>query len=302
MSGFATWLAGHRIRRVVIIAGLFPLPLLGLLSAATVVMSASLRGPREILLDCLMALALLVALSLVSGMDTVTLATTAAVSWAVWGALGCLAGRSGSLALTAQVAVLLALVGLTVFALATGDPVDFWLPVIQSWYAELGGELSSQGLTIPADLEGQARILEGQARIMSGGLFAFLLSGSMLSLLLGLSWSFGLTGRSVSDSFRELRLGYVIGGLAAVAGVLGLAGMQLHGALLVFGAAFTYQGVAVVMWWARERNWPHSWWLALVIPPLLFFGLLVVELAMLAAIGFVDNWFSLRRSAARPAV
>lgn len=290
MSGIATWLAGHRIRRVVIIAGLFPLPLLGLLSAATVVMSASLRGPREIFLDCLMALALLVGLSFLSGMDTKTLAVTAAVSWAVWAALGCIAGRSGSLTLTAQVAVLLALIGLAAFVLVTGDPLTYWLPVIEAWYAELG----SQGLTISADLE-------AQAQIMSGGLFAFLLTGSLLSVLLGLSWSFGLAGRRISDSFRELRLGYVIGGLAAVVGLLGLTGLQLHGALLVFGAAFAYQGAAVVMWWARERNWPHSWWLALVIPPLLFFGLLIVELALLAAIGFVDNWFSLRRGVARPA-
>jgi hypothetical protein len=275
MSGFATWLAGHRIRRVVIIAGLFPLPLLGLLSAATVVMGASLRGPREILLDCLLALVLLVSLSFLSGMDTVTLATTAAVSWAVWAALGCLAGRSGWLA---------------VFVGVTGDPLTYWLPVIEAWYADL----SSQGLTIPADLE-------GQARIMSGGLFAFLLTGSLLAVLLGLSWSFGLVGRHLGDSFRLLRFGYVIGGLAAITGLLALFGLQLHGALLIFGVAFTYQGASVVTWWAKERDWPYSWWLALVIPPLLFFGLLIVELAMLAAIGFVDNWFSLRRGIARPA-
>lgn len=290
MSGFVTWLAGQRIRRVVIIAGLFPLPFLNFISAATVVLSASLRGPREAALDCAAALLLLAGMSLLSGMDTLELSVTAAVSWVVWIGLGSLAGRSGSLTLAVQAAVLLALVGLAIFVAATGDPVAYWVPRLEAWYAELSG----QGLTIPADLP-------RQAALMSGASAAAALVGTLLALLLGLSWSQRIKGQILGDAFRELRLGYVLGGLAAAAGLAGLVGWQLQGALLIFGVAFTFQGVAVVSSWARRYRWPASWWLGLVIPPLLFMGLLVIELTVLAALGFVDNWFSLRRNGSRPA-
>lgn len=293
MSAFATWLAGHRIRRIVIIAGLFPLPLLGLVSAATVVMAAYLRGAREAVLDCVLALVLLAALGFAAGMDVAVLAGSAALSWGVWLLLGAVAGRSSSLTLAIQAAVLLALAGMAVFLLAVGDPVAFWLPVLEAWYADLG----TQGLTLPEGADWNAALLR-QSQLMSGGLFAFTLSGSLLALLLGVSWAGRVSGGAAmpaTQGFRELRLGYVIGGLAAIAGLLSLIGVELHGALLVFGVAFTYQGAAVLAWWARQLGWPRSWWLAPVIAPLLFMGLLVVELAILATMGFVDNWFSLRR-------
>ena len=290
MSAFATWLAGHRLRRIVIIAGLFPLPLLGIVSAATVVMTTLLRGPRDALIDCVAALALLVGLGFVSGMEPATLAGSAVLSWAIWIVLGIVAGRSGSLTLTVQATVLLALAGMGLFLLSVGDALAFWLPVLEAWYADLG----QQGLVVPVDME-------QQAGLMTGALFAFALSGGMLSLLLGLALAGIVTGGpTLAERFRALRLGYVIGGLAAVAGIASLIGLQLNGVLLVFGAAFVYQGAAVLAWWARRLNWPRNWWLAAVIVPLLLVQILVIELALLAALGFVDNWFSLRRQTAGP--
>ena len=268
-----------------VIIALYPLPFLGLLSAATVVMSASLRGPRDAILDCVAALPLLFGLSLLAGLDNIAgVIGTAAVSCAVWIGLGWLAGSSGSLALAVQAAVLLALLGLASFVFAVGDPLEFWLPMLEAFYADF----SSQGLTTPVDLP-------QQAGLMSGGLLAFVLVGTLLALLLGLSLACRVIGRDIGDEFRSLRLGYVIGAGAAITGLLALVGVQLHGALLVFAAAFTFQGVAVVAWWAGRLDWPRSWWLAVVIPPLVFVGFLIVELAALAALGFVDNGFSLRR-------
>jgi len=290
VSAVAKWLAGNRIRRVVIIAGLFPLPLLGLVSAATVVMAASLRGPRETILDCLAALILLIGLGALTGMDLKMLGLSAALSWAVWVALGTLAGRTGSLTLTVQAGVLIALIGLLGFLAAVGDPVAYWHPILEAWYADL----ASQGLDLQADLE-------QQASMMSGALLAFTLGGSLFALMLGLSWSWSISGRTLGESFRQLQLGYVIGLLAAAAGVLALVGMSLNGALLIFGVAFAYQGAAVLAWWARKMNWPRRWWLVLVIVPLVFLGVLALELALLSALGFVDNWFSLRKGDSRPA-
>ena len=96
---------GQRARRVVFIAGMFPLPGLGLLSAAMLIMVAQLRGPREAIVDGVLALLLLAAIALVVGMDVPALAATAGVSWLVWLSLGALQGWSGSLQLTVQIAV-----------------------------------------------------------------------------------------------------------------------------------------------------------------------------------------------------
>lgn len=290
MSAFATWLAGHRIRRIVIIAGLFPLPLLGLVSSAVVVMAASLRGPREALIDCLASLFLLLGLGVMTGMDVQVLGVSAAVSWPVWIGLGALAGRTGSATLAVQAAVLLAVAGLLLFLAAIGDPVAYWQPILEVWYADL----ASQGLELQADLR-------QQAAMMSGALAAFALSGLLFASLLGLSWTWRITGRTLGEEFSQLRLGYVIGLLAAAAGVLALVGMPLNGALLIFGVAFAFQGAAVLAWWARKLDWPKSWWLALVILPLVFLSVLALELALLAALGFVDNWFSLRQGPPRKA-
>jgi hypothetical protein len=284
MSSLATWLAARRARRVVIIAGLFPLPFLGLISAATVVMTAILRGPREALIDCLAALVMLIGLGYILGLDLPTLVLSAGSSWVVWIGLGALAGWSKSLALTVQSAVLLALAGLLVFLAAIDDPGTFWVPMLEAWYADL----SSQGLEIQADVG-------RQALLMSGGLFAFMLTGCLLALMLGMHWAAAVMGGEFGTRFRELRLGYIVGGLAAVIGLLGLAGFELSGALLIFGVAFTLQGVAVLAWWAGRLNWPRGWWLGLCLAPVLFVGLLVIELALLAAIGFVDNWYGLRK-------
>jgi len=91
VANLAKWLAAQRVRRVVIIAGLFPLPVLGLIGAATVVLAAYLNGFREALLECGLALVLLLAIAWASGMDVPVLAASAAVSWLVWAALGAIA-------------------------------------------------------------------------------------------------------------------------------------------------------------------------------------------------------------------
>ena len=67
------------------------------------------------------------------------------------------------------------------------------------------------------------------------------------------------------------------------------------GALLIFGAAFMFQGMAVVAWWAHGLGWPKGWWIGLCIPPILLPDFLIIEAALLSALGFVDNWYDLRR-------
>jgi hypothetical protein len=72
---------GQRARRVVFIAGMFPLPGLGLLSAAMLIMVAQLRGAREAIVDGVLALLLLAAIALVVWMCQHWLSRLASAGW-----------------------------------------------------------------------------------------------------------------------------------------------------------------------------------------------------------------------------
>jgi hypothetical protein len=285
VNSFAKWLAGQRVRRVVFIAILFPLFGLGIISAAIVLMVAQVKGPREALLDCLIALALLAGMALFSGLEVPLLLASAAVSWAIWIGLGTLLARTGSLALAAQVLVLAAIAGLVAFNLMIEDSIAYWSPLLEAFYTDLAG----QGLEVTVDVE-------QQAGLMSGVLIAGSLTGALIVLLLGSSWASQVSGGNFGQQFRQLRLGYVIGGVAALAGIAGLFGLDFNGALLVFGAAFMFHGIAVVAWWSVSRGWPRGWWIGLLILPALLPELLVIEATLLSALGFVDNWYGLRRA------
>jgi hypothetical protein len=286
----ATWLAAQRARRVVFIAGLFPLPGLGLLSAAVVVMTAQLNGPREALTDCSLALILLCGIAWFAGMDVPLLAVSAAISWLVWVALGAL-GR-GSLTLALQAAMLMALVGLMLLLVMVDDPVTYWVTLLESIYRDL----EQQGLLAEADIV--AADLQSQATLMSGLVLAGTMTGSMIALLIGSAWASMVRDGNYAEQFRAVRLGYVIGGLAAVAGLAEIFGLGTSGALIIFGAGFMFQGMAVAAWWANKFGWPRGWWIGLCILPILIIQLLVTGLLLFAALGFIDNWYSLRRKPA----
>ncbi|MEE4186690.1 MAG: hypothetical protein V2J12_13060 [Gammaproteobacteria bacterium] len=285
MSSFAEWLAGQRARRVVFIAGFFPLPFLGILSAAAVVMAAYLQGPRGALIDCTLALLLVALLSTVSGTDPVLLVLSAASTWLVWVGLGSMAGRSQSLTLAVQFTVVLTLAAMLVFLLVSADPAAFWRTLLEEVYADL----NEQGFVIAADIE-------DQARLMTGVVFAAVFGGLVLPLLFGIAWGCRVREQDFGSQLRSLQLGYVIGGLAAVAGVLSILQLETHGVLLVFGTAFALQGAAVLAWWAQRLQWPRLWWLGLCLVAIVP-AALVLELTLLAAVGFVDNWYGLRRPA-----
>jgi len=277
----------QRVRRVVFIAGMFPLPVLGLLSAATVIMIAQLRGPREALQDCALALALLATIALLVGMNMPLLVGWATMSWLVWTGLGTLQGRFGSLQLTVQVAVIVGLVALLLTLFLPGDITAFWVATLEQLYKDFAVE----GVKIEADIR-------AQADVMSGVVAAGTLAASLLALSLANSWAAALTAGDYGAQFRRFRLGFVIGALAAVAGLAEWLGVPTHGVLLVFGVAFSFQGMAVLAWWADVLGWPRGWGVGLCILLILIPNLLIIGLALFCAIGFIDNWYSLRRKTA----
>ena len=79
MAKFAAWLVAHRLRRVSFITALFLLPLVGFISAAVVVLVASVKGPREASIDCLLALAVLSVLLTLAGTGIAVVEITTAL-------------------------------------------------------------------------------------------------------------------------------------------------------------------------------------------------------------------------------
>lgn len=288
MSEPGTWLRGRRALRVVLIALTFPLPFTNLLSGALVVLVTLLTGWRAAATDALWAL-LLVGAGLWLGGGAWTSPVTGALL--LWGG-GILGGHllrlHGSVALAAQIVLAMALLGVVLAGLIGGDPVALWRPVLDQLLAQTG--LAEQG-ALPPDW------LDGLAGVMNGVVASSILASIFLAWLIG-SWMAGRAeGRSYREAFVQLALGRVLAVLAVLVAVLGLVVFRTTAMnlLLVFGMGFACQGLAVVHWLAERRRWPRFWPVALYGPLLLTTPLTGMIVMTLATIGFIDNWYGLRR-------
>jgi hypothetical protein len=291
VAKFAAWVVARRLRRVSCITLVFLLPLVGFVSAAVVVLATNVKGPREALIDCLLALAALSVLMLLAGGGIVTLEITAAlVIWCTSVGLAFLVGHYGSLTLAMQAAVLLSVLGLLVFVGWIGDPVIFWRDLLEL-FAELSRQAAGTAIN-PLSRES----FEQLAPIMAGIMASAVLLALVLALLLGTWWGCGLRGSSFAAMFRNLHLGYVIGTFATIAGIAAILGLQpiAENVLLVLGTGFAFQGLAVIYWWSGSKQWPKGWWVALYFPLLLGPVARISEIVLLVAVGFIDNWYRLR--------
>lgn len=287
VAGFSEWLLERRLYRIALIALLFPLPLLAVLSAAVVVLTTNVRGWRIAATDCAAAALLLIALTAVTGEFWVEIGVGAAVTWLVAVLLGHLRS-AGSLTLAVQTAVLLGVAGALAFLLGSRDPQAYWEQVLN----DLAVRARSAGMEIgPADL------VPGAARVMTGMMSASALASAMAALFLGSWWAGVTSGRSFGGEFQLLRMGRVLGIVAGVIGLLYLTTLRstVDDLLLVLGIGFVVQGLAVVHWHGAKRKWPKPWPLGLYLPLALLPQLAVVEMLLLALIGLLDNGYSLRR-------
>lgn len=287
-GGLAGWLIRHRWARVILVAATFPAPFTNLLSGALLVLTVRLAGWRQAGIDALLAFGLLAAFLAGLGGAWQLPAAAAAGFWAGSVLAGHLLDRYGSLTLPCQVLVACGAVGVLAAGLLMPAAGEFWRPVLE----ELLGQAQLPGAPAGSDWTG---LLAAQ---MNGLLAASTLVSIMLALLLGQWLANRGGGPDFGLQFATLRMGRVIGGAAMAALLLVLAGAgagALAGSLLlVFGVGFALQGLAVVHWTARQRRWPRAWPLAVYLPLALSPPVAGVELLLLAVLGFVDNWLSLR--------
>lgn len=287
-KSFGSWLANRRASRIGLIAGFLPLGLLGILSAAIVVAVAELKGWREAAIDCLIALAVLALLMLLLGGDWAQLASTGASAWVAAIFLGALTGAYGSLALSLQAILVVGIVGVVGFAIIVSDPIGFW----EKFLAGLIADLEQFGIEFA-----EPEALLALAPMMTGIIAASGIASSIVALLLGTWWASRAGALDFKSMFLHIRLGYVIGVITLLASLAALFGLGFVAAnlLMVLGVGFVFQGLSIVHWHAAARAWPGIYLIPVYLPFFMGGSFVAVTLFLLAAIGFVDNWFGLRR-------
>jgi hypothetical protein len=289
-SGFGQWLVANRVARIGLIAALLPLPVTSVLSASMVVALSIAKGWRLAAVDCLVALVLLGIFTMVAGGAWQQAALSAVSTWSAAMLLGGLTGVFGSLIFSLQALIMICVLGLIGFTWFANDPVIFWESVLEKFaeqMSELGMPLADP--TAVLDL----------APIMSGLVAASVVTSSTLALLIGAWWAGGAKGTDFRTLFVNLRLGYVVGGIAVIAGLGAAFGVSpLAGnVMLVLGVGFVFQGLAVIHWLVGARGLPWMLLIPVYLPFFMGASILVMGLLMLASIGFVDNWYCLRRFA-----
>lgn len=287
MSGLVNWLAARRIVRIGLVALLFVLPLLAVVSAALVVLTAIASGWRVALQDCGVALLVVAGLAFAFGDSSGGIALGAAVTWLVAIGLGQL-NRSGSLTLAVQAAVVAGVACVVGFVAWSQDPAAYWEEVLR----DFTGRARSAGIDVgPTDL------IPGAAQVMTGMMSASAVASAVAALFLGSWWAAGPGGGRFGPQFQAIRMGRVIGAIAGVCGLLFLTSVRTTAddLLLVLAVGFVVQGLAVVHWHGARRDWPRAWPVALYLPLALVPALAAIEMLLLALLGLVDNGFSLRR-------
>jgi uncharacterized membrane protein YedE/YeeE len=285
---FASWLTDNPGVAVIVTGLLGLLPLFGLgfaffLPGAVPALLALVRGPRVGALVAVGATGLLTFAMWMIGRPV-----PVGVIYSAWVlgpplALAVLLGRSGSLSLCLQVAVLAGTLLLVFLHLSLGDPGKFWAPFVR----DLAQEMQRRGL--PMDLEADG-LVESLARTLWGWVTALTMLLAMCALFLARWWqSLPEHAGRFGAEFQQLRLGVVLGVVAALAVA---ASLLVDGALIgdiarIFLAALMLVGLAAAHRFKAAGRLNGAWlW---VIYVLLVFAAPFTVAAM-AGWGFVDNW------------
>jgi hypothetical protein len=205
-------------------------------------------------------------------------------------ALAVLLGRSASLALCLQVAVLGGAAMVVLLHATLGDPEQFWAPFVR----DLAQEMQRRGLAMDLEEDG---LVETLARTLWGWVTVLTMLLAMCALFLARWWQSRAdeAGRFGAE-FQRLRLGKVLGAAAAVA----IAASLLSGQPLVDDLARLFMGALMVVGLAAAHRFKaegrlNGAWLWAIYVLLVLAAPVMV--AALAGWGFVDNWLRSQRAA-----
>jgi hypothetical protein len=294
---FASWITENPGGAVFVTGLLGLLPLFGLgfaffLPGAVPALVVLARGPRPGL-----AVALGATVLLTLAMWMIGRPVPVGVIYSAWVlgpplALAVILGRTGSLSMCLQLAVVAGVVLLLVLHLSLGDPAKFWAPFVR----DLAEEMQRRGLPMDIEKDGLAETL---ARTLWGWVTALTMLLAMCALFLARWWQMRLPppgeGRFGAE-FQQLRLGAVLG----TAGAVLIAASLLTDRPLVDDLERIFLGALMLVGLAAAHRFKASGrlsggWLWAIYAMLVFAAPIMV--AAMAGWGFVDNWVRSQRPA-----
>lgn len=278
-----------RIRAIAIVFVLAMLPLTGIFAAALVALVVLRHGLVEGLKVALVAGVGLFAADLAIGLGFARAAATVTINWVPVIALAAVLARTGSQARALQLAAILGCGAVAGVFAAAGDPAPVWEQVIREQLVPL---LRAAGVGVDdATLDAS---LPAMAAMMTGLAAAFWALGHYVTVALA-RWAQSLMYNpgGFRREFHALRLGPVT---TMASGVLFVVAMLFDNALatnlaLVPVVVFATQGLAVLHGTVARAKMHWGW----LVPPYVLMTFLPPHmLALLAVMGFVDQWVDFR--------
>ena len=270
------------------------LPLLGFLSGAVLVYLLLAQGPRQALVEVVVAAGLILGVTAIVG-DA--LEPQAWVMSTVWGPailMSLLLTQSRSLTLTLQVSAIIAIVAVLAFYSVAGNPADYWAGVLQAMVEEWRASGVEQ-LQANADLVGPQIPALAEYMTVWAAFVAWVVAAIMLLLGYALYRRAPIEWRDYGR-FRDLNFGRVMAVLMAVTSVAAVVTGQgwLQGTAFVMFTVFCLQGIAIIHWLHAEGMIP-VFVVALMYGTLIVVVLAPVVVIAMAVLGYIDAWFTLRR-------
>ena len=196
--------------------------------------------------------------------------------------------RTGSLVLTLESGVYLAIATVFLVYASVDDPAGIWMPLLQPF--KEGMQQVYPDLPA-AELE---QLIAMAAHHMTGAVAATALAGLFICILLGRSW-LALVGKAapLATDFNGLRFDHVTALTSIV--LLAVAVMtdapSALNASIVVGMAYVLPGLAVIHGSVAKAGLSNTWLLGLYML-LVFAGQVLVP--VLSVLGLVDTWANLR--------
>jgi len=285
----AAWLAARPLNGLLVLSVASALPGTGMIASIVLVMLVLANGMPMALLQVAGASLVVVLASAIGGSSIDVVLAVLVANWMPTLLLAAILLATRSLTLMVQLSVIIVAAGTAVFVLVTGDPVLFWeetLARVADMLEEMGrAEQANALLTDVALFASQLTMLTALA------IWTVQVVGATLGYLLYRQ----LPGETVDcGRFRDLNLGRVLALIMALASVSALliSADWLQSVAFVLFACFWLQGIALMHWLHGAGYVP----LVIVIAVYVLLPLLnIVLLLSLAALGYADAWFRLRR-------
>jgi hypothetical protein len=285
----AAWLVARPQNAVLGLAASMMLPFSQVVSGTVLAFLVLQQGPVRAMSQAFFAAGLLAAIALLTKASALQVIANGVVTWFPVLLLAGLLRHWRSVNLALQVSVIVAVLIMLAFFIATGDPTEFWKAVLTELspiFAELGFQEQADALLTQQDL------LAPQMTILVTFTSWSMVVGVTLLGLAVVQRMPGQDGRY--GRFRDFSFGRVLAIAMAVVSLLAMVSgaTWLQNIAFLLFAVFWVQGLAIAHWLRAESRIPG---VVLVMVYILLPLLNIVMILGLAIAGYADAWFDYRR-------